>query len=317
MKIKQEYCCTKEAELYLRMIPDIPLKHRPMFATVAYSYLLQSFAQLREYGDETPHPEIDDLFRHANYYCQRYPLFDQDAIDRMNIDAVKDEYTRWCQKKIRFLNIFNEISHYNPEYARDEVCLDLDERHQWLLDDIIRTYDHCRRTFFRISPEEDSFQDKSRDEDVECMIDCFTRLYTLLDKASKLIRYLFPRDEIEEKASFYDVAEKYANSPNPYLKAIYHLCCDIFPDRYSGAGSTFDPRNNYYGLILKRGFLRNSIMHGTVKVYTETEDKTNYWQVASVSAMELAHCTNMMMYDVRELILNIELAYQYRKSNPM
>ncbi len=190
-----------------------------------------------------------------------------------------------------------------------------DERHQWLLDDIIRTYDHCRRILFRISPEANSFEGKARDEDVECMIDCFVRLYTLLDKASKLMQYLFPRDGIEDKASFYDVAEKYVNSPNPYLKAIYSLCCDIFPDKCSGSNGTFDPRNNYYGLILKRGFLRNSIMHDTVKVYSDTEDKGNYWQVASVSSMELAHCTNLMLYDVRELILNIELAYQYRISN--
>ena len=37
--------------------------------------------------------------------------------------------------------------------------------------------------------------------------------------------------------------------------------------------------------------------------------------IASVTPLELMHCTNMMFYDVREIILNIQLAYEYRKSN--
>ncbi len=315
LKLSYEHCRSKEAELYLRLIPDVPEKYKPMLSTVASSYLLHTIQIQEELGGGKNTEWCKDLIAEALLFNLRYPLLDQEQIDAMNEDSITDDYVRWCEENVRYLNLFNEIPHHNEKYACDDIILDLDERHQWLLEDIVKTYDHCRKIFYRICENPEEFISKSRDDDVESMIDCYVRLYTILDKSAKLIDYLFPREGDRDKLKFYDVAESLANSPNPYLKALYHINCDIFPDRYSNISGTFDPRNIVYGFVLKRGFIRNSIMHDTVKIQTEDEPKTSYYYVASVTPLELMQCTNMMFYDVREIILNIQLAYEYRKSN--
>ena len=315
MKLAYEICRSKEAELYLRLIPDIPEKYRPMFTTVANSYLTHTIVRQSELGEKDNVEHCIELLYYAENYGLKYPLFDQNEIDAMNRDSITDDYVRWCEETVKFLNLFNEIPHHNAKYACDDIILDLDERHQWLLEDIIKTYDHCRRIFYRICKDPVEFIKKSRDDDVESMIDCYVRLYTLLDKSAKLIDYLFPRDGDREKLKFYDVTESLSNSPNPYLKALYHINCDIFPDRYSNVSGTYDPRNNVFGFIQKRGFIRNCIMHDTLKIQSEDEPKTGYFYVASVTPLELTQCTVSMFYDVREILLNIQLAYEYRKSN--
>lgn len=315
LKVSYEHCRAKEAELYVRLIPFIPEKHRPMFSTVANSYMTHSILNLTAYSDFELMDEYQEWLEKAQLYCLKYPLLNQKIIDEMNRDSIKDEYVRWCQFHVRLLNIFNEIPHNNAKYACDDIQLDLDERHQWLLDDIMRTYDHCRRTFYRVAKDIDKFVEKPRDDDVECVVDCFVRLYTLLDKSSKIITYLFPRDQNTKQQYFYDVAETLSNTSNPFLRSIYRVCMDIFPDKFAKTEGTFDPRNNMFGMVLKRGFIRNSIMHDTLKVFKEGETKTNYYGASSVTPLELFRCTDVMFQDVREILLSIQLAVEYRKNN--
>ena len=141
------------------------------------------------------------------------------------------------------------------------------------------------------------------------MMDCFVRLYTLLDKTSKLILYLFPKDDLEING-FYNVAEQYSKSSNPYLRSFDLIKDDIFPDRVKKQLS-YDPRNSVFGVVTRRGFIRNNIIHGTVKICDDRDLEGNYYGVLVLTPNELMHYTDRMLYDVREILLNLQLAYNY------
>ncbi|WP_400209409.1 hypothetical protein [Methanomethylophilus alvi] len=153
-----------------------------------------------------------------------------------------------------------------------------------------------------------------RDDDVESLIDCYVRLYTLFDKCAKLIQCLFPQDWSEEKIGFYETARKLACENNPYLRAIDMICSDVFPDKASKKAGISDPRNMVNGRLMWRGFIRNSIMHNTFKIKPDMESNDFITGVAFIPAFELYHATLMTFYDIREILLNIQLATYYSKS---
>ena len=316
MNVMYEHCRAKEAELYNKILYEIPMELRPLFANVANSYLTHAMNNLCEYGAEDAAMKYVDLQRDCEEDCLRY--FDINTyfedIPDINTDSITDDYQRWCQQTVRFLTIMNEVPHNSAKYAKDAISFPLEERYQWQMEDIIHTYDHCRRILYRmykIPPEE--FIDKDRDEDIECLMDCYARLYTLLDKTAKIIDALFPADSSRTDLKFYTVAESLANSSNPYLRAIYYICTDIFTDGISTVERTFDPRGNINGLVFKKGFIRNSIMHSTVKISKESEERGVYENVASLKPFELLVYTNWLSYDVREVLLTLQLAVGYSK----
>ena len=315
LDVQYECCRAKEAEIYLRLVPDLPPEHRPMFATVANSYLWHAVANLRGLGEADLSEHYGGFIPEASELCRRYPMRSKREVDMMNRDSLRDPYLLWCQEHYRFLNLFNEIPHRNQRYAKDDLDFELNERYRMLLDDVLHTYDHCRRIMFGISRKGlESFGRKGRDDDVETLLDCYVRAYTLLDKVSKLATHLFPRDDSKPNATFYEVAEGYERSSNPYLRAIHHVCTDVFPDRVLVSERTFDPRLNTCGVILRNGLIRNSIAHNTVDVCSSPETRAVYEGVISITPLELYHYASMLLYDVREVVLLLQLAYNRRKS---
>ncbi len=312
LDIGYEHCRANEAEYYLRMVEEVPEKYRSLFSIAGSSYLNYAVENLIEMGSIESLEHYCGWLRTAEVYKRTYPISQQE-IDALNRTTIGDGYPRWCQENMRYLNISNEV----PNICTcDDVALDLDERHQWLLEDVMRTYDHCRKLLYKVvGVDQANVLAKIDGDDIESVVDCFVRLYTLLDKTARLITYLFPRDSSMEQSNFYDVAESLSNSPNPYLRSIWGICKDIFPDRNDDSNRIFDPRNNYLGVVLKRGFIRNNIIHGTLKIFDEKEEKGNYYNVASVTPSELIQCTGMMMYDVREIVLNLQLAVEFSRNH--
>jgi len=313
--IEYEHIRAKEAEVGVRIVHYIPKSLRPLFANAANSYLAHSITYLGDYGAfELAEYYIKEIAPSAMSACALYPNWSQKEIDDLNRDSIKDNHQRWCQEHYLFLNIFNEIPHKCAKYAKDDIQLELDDKHQFLLDDIIQTYAHCRRLFYKFQDPKIFMSKKERDEDVEILIDCYVRLYTLFDKCAKLIQYLFPQDWSNEKMGFYETARKLACENNPYLRAIDMICTDVFPDKESRKAGISDPRNSISGHIMWRGFIRNSIMHNTFKIKADVN--SNEWidGVSFIPAFELYHATLMTFHDIREIILNIQMATEYEKS---
>ncbi len=311
--IEYETIRAKEAEIGVRIVHYIPKEHRPLFASAAFSYLTHSINNLYTLGDAGMANYFAwNIMPYAEGACLQYLNWKQEDIDALNTDTITDDHQRWCQGNYLFLNIMNEIPHNSARFAKDDIQLDLDERHQYLLDDIIRTYSHCRRLFHGLEPDRIRLKTE-RDEDVERLIDCYVRLYTLFDKCGKLLNHLYPQDFSDDKFSFYDVARKMARENNPYLKAIDMICSDVFPDRASKNAGITDPRNSFNGHVMWRGFLRNSIIHNTFRLKPDMESDDFIKDVAYVSAFEIYHATLMTFHDIREIVLNIQLADGYTR----
>ncbi len=313
LDIMYEHCRAKEAEYYIDLVEDIPEKYRALFSVAGSSYLGHAVENMIGLG-ENKALALDyytDSCTKGEKLKTAYPM-PQQKLDQIRRIRIEDDYLKWCQENVKLLSILNEI----PDVCTcDDIELNLDEKHQWLLEDVVKTYDHCRRLFYDNTRDMKKILLDDRCDQIECVIDCFVRLYTLLDKSAKLITYLFPQDGSMERLHFFDVAKTLHNDPNPYLRSIYGICRDIFPDTFDDSKRTFDPRNNHYGIVLKRGFIRNSIIHGTLKMFNDVEEKNNFYNVASITPSELIQCTDMMMYDVREIVLNIQLAVEYRKTH--
>ena len=111
------------------------------------------------------------------------------------------------------------MPHSVAEYCKDDLQFDLDERHRWLLEDIVCTYDHCRRILYRTAKLKPSEIPSGRDEHVEDLLDCYSRLYTILDKTAKLMIYLFPWNG-GKNPHFREVVEKHSCDTNPFLRAL-------------------------------------------------------------------------------------------------
>lgn len=314
-RIGYECIRAKEAEVGVRIVHYVPEDVRSLFANAANSYLIHSIVNLTEYGgyDEAEY-YTQEVAPYAEQACLIYFKWTQKEIDDLNHDSIKDDYQRWCQERYLFLNIMNEIPHKSETYAKDDLQFDLDDRHRYLLEDIVQTYSHCRKLFYAFK-DPFIFQEKTeRDDDVESLIDCYVRLYTLFDKCAKLIQYLFPQDWSDEKVGFYETARKLACENNPYLRAIDMICSDVFPDKASKKAGVSDPRNMVNGRLMWRGFIRNSIMHNTFKIKPDMESNDFITGVAFIPAFELYHATLMTFYDIREILLNIQLATYYSKS---
>lgn len=106
------------------------------------------------------------------------------VINRVLIDA---SYEDWCWANRFWLNPLNDISDIMPKWMRDTVTWESDEFNSARIDDILHTFDHCRRSLHRFMSLPESRWNLKEGEDLECLVDCYFRLYSIMDKISKII----------------------------------------------------------------------------------------------------------------------------------
>ncbi len=230
----------------------------------------------------------------------------------MNRDTIKDDYQRWCNESTLYLNVMAEVPHNIADFCVDDLVFDLDDRHQWLLEDIVFTYDHCRRIIYNVSKTNYKVLDHGRNEHVEMLLDCYSRLYTILDKTAKLIIYLFPWNG-PANPYFKDVVEKHSCDTNPFLRALYFIAKDIFSDKDDIEFDYLDPHIRFLSIVHRPSFIRNSIMHNTVRICKDDNDRMGTFNVESITSFELMYYTGKLCNDVREILINLQMAVEYSK----
>ncbi|WP_400209913.1 hypothetical protein [Candidatus Methanarcanum hacksteinii] len=303
----------RQSENWISILQFIPEKGKPVFARLVYDQIVKTMDDFWTEGREDLILEHGQYYRYAEEYIKRYPL-SQKEYDELLRDTIKDDYVRWCNDHCLFLNLLTEPTHNCAKLAKDDLEFVLDERTQWLLDDIMHTFEHCRRILYRTDKiDESTFAGKNRDEDVESLLDCYIRLYTLFDKIGKLIVALFPRDGTLKHKKFYDVADGLKDSANKFLQSIYLIKRDVFPEAYDRSDNITDPHRNYLGLIQKSADIRNETAHGTVKIFSEDETKGWYDDVVSLTPRELEHHALVLAYDIREILLTLQLAVEWHR----
>ncbi len=290
-----EHCRAKKAECLLGMVEDVPEEYRPLLAIAGSSYLNCAVENLIGLGDIGSLEHYCGWLKASELYKRAYPI-SQHEIDRLNRTTAEGGYPAWCRENQRYLSIVDAV----PDVCTcDDIGLDLDEERQWLLEDVTGTYDHCRRLFYRVAEDPSKVAAGLGRDDVECVVDCCVRLYTLLDKTAGLIAYMFPYGGSEEYPRFRDVAEAFGCSPNPYLRSMRGICGDVFPD----------------GTAAGWGSILNGIIRGTLRVADAKEGAGDFRNVAVVTPAGLVRCADVLMCDVREVLLNLVLAVEYSRNH--
>ena len=294
LEIGFEHCRARKAEYLLGMVEDAPEEHRPLLAIAGSSYLNCAVENLIGLGDIGSLEHYCGWLKASELYKRAYPM-SQREIDGLNRTAAEGRYPAWCRENQRYLSIIDAV----PDVCtRDDIELDLDEERQWLLEDVIGTYDHCRRLFYGVAGGPSEVAAGLGRDDVECIEDCCVRLYTLLDKTAGLVAYMFPYGGSEEYPGFSAVAGSFKDSPNPYLSSMHGICRDIFD-----------------GTVAGRGSILNGIIRGTLRVTDAKEGAGDSRNVAAVTPAGLVRCADVLMCDVREVLLNLVLAVEYSRNH--
>jgi len=312
-KVSWNFCRAKQSENWVNILQFLPEEDKPVFAQLVYDQIVKTMDDYWAEGREDLIRDHGMFYQYAKEYTEKYPLSKKER-DELYRDSITDDYVRWCNDHCLFLNLLTEPTHNCKHYAKDNLKFSLDERYQWLLDDIVATFDHCRRTLYKFDKiDEKKVAEKKRDEDIESLLDCYVRLYTLLDKTAKLIAALFPGDGSLKDKNFYKVAEAVADSRNKFLASIYLIKNDIFPEEYDISDNVSDPHRNYLGVIQKTANIRNEIVHGTVRMFSENESKGWYYDSVALTPLELKHHTITLAYDIREILLTLQLAVGWHR----
>lgn len=237
-------------------------------------------------------------------------FLDPDSSDIEPRDADDTIYEEWCWDRHLLLNPMNEVPNINSDWLKDDYIKDKDPELSARLADILSTYDHCRRLMHRynIMPLEERIQ-KKRDEDVESLIDCYFRLYSILDKASKVIEILFPIGL--DKVTFRKVASYLRHSPNKYLRGIYEVYSDMtFSDDFIEKGY-LDPFYAIHGVKKRPGAIRNTLTHSAVLVVAPDEEFRIHDNTVTMRPIDLEIEVVKLMGQIREVLMNLKLAVEY------
>ena len=252
------------------------------------------------------------MMRDIDALSERYGLPDVSIIENELFPKDVDEYSQWCFNQVLFINFYCEVPSLQAEHLKDEVAFELDGKDRIIMDDVLASFDHCRRILYRFSrftPEELSA--KGRDEDVECLIDCHIRLYSILDKFSKIIRTISGLDW--KLKGFWEIGDKLGESQNPYLKAISLVKEDLFPDEEAKIGNYEDPHLMYAQAYYQTSFIRNKIVHDAFRIAEPDEEDYIEAGVAALKASDLHYQTMTLAYAVREVMLLLQMAVEYEK----
>ncbi len=309
-----EYCRAKEAETWLRMLDGVPKASWKYWINCIQSYLAYSLEYFENIGKEEYFNYFFDVMGQAFGVQADYMDIEPDFIDKTDPDKEVEGYEGWCFYSVLYLNLFNEIPNPNRDWMNDDLDLKLDERHSIILEDVVRTFDHCRKILYEFTkvPIEERFS-KVRDDSVESLIDCYVRLYSVLDKVAKIIDYFFSLDLSGKTASFWNVSEALAVSSNKYLRSIAMIKDDLFPKHVERINSV-DPHFTFAMACYRSSFIRNSIIHDTFRIVGPDEKDYIQWNVAAITVQDLEYQTWSLMYTVREVILLTKMSVELERN---
>lgn len=254
----------------------------------------------------------------------------------------ENEYKEWCWTNHLWINPLNEVSGYDEEWASDSFGDKFDKFGNLRLKDIMGAYDHCRRLLFEFS-KFDKYDRRSliQGESLEKLKDCHLRIYSIIDKAAKLIYYGVldeeARKEITEtkrkdkekdehhRNDFEYVCDKFAGTDNPFLKSIYYVKEDIY--FYNGDNdendrkdeSYRDPFYSQHKVKFSAQRIRNNITHSATLFIKSSDnykiDDFKGTDILVLSSQDLEMDTWKFMWQIREILLNLQLALNYQDSH--
>jgi hypothetical protein len=217
-------------------------------------------------------------------------------------------YKGWCWSNVFCINPLNELPVLDDLDFSDHFELQTDEVNRIRLNDILRTFDHCRRILFDFQqlPYKDRYDCKK--EPVQSLLDSYFRIFSTLDKLAKVISSLALGIVPREKNDFKTIAEQLRFNTNDYLRGIYEIQKDIFYDWEDIELGFTDPFYSMHRVQLRPNKIRNRIVHDAVMIVNIEDKYEIYDGILTISARDLEVEIQKLLWQVREILMNVQLA---------
>ena len=300
---------------------------------IAY-YVYHSQVMISQYmSDEGMVSESKDISDKAEAFRSNMLIVGIDLQDRQYRDILfgdripnDDMYEEWCWLQYYCLNPTNELPVLDDPEFKDTFTIQVDEVNRIRLDDIFRVFDHCRKIlfWFKHLPNEEKYN--CNEDPIQRLLDCYFRLYSILDKITKVLNDLvlgnnsLPYDDESYFSSFFPLLE---NNPNIFIKGIFEISNDINYSSEDEEMGFVDPFYSMHRVQKHPGTIRNDIDHRALLLINPEERfevdngqiiissrnlKVKSDGVLVISARDLEVEIGKLLRQIRELLLNLELA---------
>jgi len=312
--------------LRIKIWRDISENLEPNLKRDAYSVIIGAMQDVANDLEALEEKKAAAAYRaECAIFAKRRNLSPKSGGIRADLAGTVDEdtasYEDWCWKNRYWLTPMNEFSHVpRREWMKDTIGWGTTSSNQIRIKDIIRTYSHCRRILFEYTRIPRAERVHMTDDDMfDRLLDCYLRLYSILDKTMKLIAldilHEKPVTELDYKnlPKYWDLEynEVFKKKQNrcKYLRFITDLNRDLSVDEKDRDRGFIDSFYVIHRVKLTPGNIRNLMIHSAVEIIDsdqkERERKTN---IITISPMDLEVEVKKLMMQVRELLLGINLA---------
>lgn len=285
---------------------------------IAYYIYNSQIVVSNYYSDEGMITESEEIANKAEAFRSNMLITELDLKDRDYHNILFSDknpdinvYEEWCWGYYFCLNPMNDIPVLDDPDYKDTFRIETDEVNRIRLNDVLRTFDHSRRIMFWFYhlPKKERYDCKG--EPIQRLLDCYFRLYSTLDKIAKLLYDLIVRGNYRIKPKdryFANVAEYLEKSTNDYIKGISEISQDINYSNEDYEKGFVDPFYNLHRIPKRPRTIRNEIDHKALMLVNPEDDYEIKEGVLTISARDLEVETNKLMRQIRELLLNMELA---------
>lgn len=303
-----------KARILEGIVPDINSGSRKMVADyISYSYYILKDYYLN-HNDKQMAEDLNSLHHSFVKSCEDfdYQFDDKEYFKKFCNQPIPNtgNYAEWCWNNRLWLNIASDVLLMDKEQLKDDIDLKVDIDNTIRMNEIVRTFDHCRSLFYQFSkaPFEERAYYKPGPE-TEFLVDCYYRLFSLLDKIAKVIScLLFGNSKYIQ--SFKDVCIK-LKPGNNYIGGIFRIYRELFFSDEDLKDGIVDEFNSAHRVKRRTNFIRNMIAHSALNFVTPDEDYNKYKgydNVLTLSAADLENETVQLFHQIREILMNLQLA---------
>ncbi len=276
---------------------------------------------------------VSDYLRSLNEYddadsydreCRLFALKSKIQIpDRIEKGEEKKEvsleddmsYEEWCWQNRYWLTPLNEFSTIpRKDWMKDDLEWKTCPNNVIRIKDIIRTYNHCRLALYEYtkSPRMERIHSLN-DDSFDRLLDCYLRLYSIIDKSMKLIATDVLHQEQNYEIKFWELGKnpgfKIKQRKCKHLRFLTDLSVDMSVMDFDRKRGFIDPFYIIHHVGLTPGKIRNLMIHSAVEVIDSGQkERVRKNNIITISPMDLEVEVKKLMMQIRELLLGLQLA---------
>ena len=263
------------AKIYETIFPDLDEESRTAVAPAIISMYKMYSEIMKDLGETSIGADLSNIYESFSIRLKIEEIeIDEDGyLIKINNFKMPDDkiYEEWCWNKHYLLNLTNELPIMDENQLKDNLFITTDEVNKIRMDEICRIYEHCRRILYRHMQEPELARLYFKPgEQTESLLDCYYRIFSLLDKIAKVISKAVYDDQIDDK-SFRNVCNNLRSNSNDYLRGIFEIYKDLYMNEDADLGF-MDEFYSAHRVKKKPNTIRNKIAHSTLYFVSRDDD---------------------------------------------